>query len=146
MSNNVEKMNPIPQGKYLPASRFGKMIYTAGMTPRRNGVLIQCGKVKTEAPVSAYKAAVEQAAANALTAATHSLTKNETIGQILALNVYINAEETFEAHSSLADFASEYLYQKLGERAIGSRAAIGVGSLPGGAPIEIQLIAVVSDS
>lgn len=145
MTKNEGNVNPIPQGKYLPASRFGEMIYTAGMTPRRQGVLIQSGKVTTENSVRAYKTAVEQAAANALTAATNTLTKNENLGQILALNVYINAQETFEAHSSLADFASEYLYEKLGERAIGSRAAIGVASLPGDAPVEIQIVAVVSD-
>lgn len=143
MSNDEGKTNPIPQGKYLPASRFGKMIYTAGMTPRHQGVLIYGGKVTTEEPINAYKAAVEQAAANALTAVMNALTENEKLGQILALNVYVNAQETFEAHSSLADFASEYLFEKLGEVSIGSRAAIGVASLPGDAPVEIQLVAGV---
>ena len=38
--------NPIPQGKYVPATRGGQMIFTAGMTPRNNGVLIFSGKVK----------------------------------------------------------------------------------------------------
>lgn len=138
---NKENLNPIPQGKYFPATRFGQLIYTAGMTPRSNGVLIQSGKVLSGHPVRAYQAAVEQAAANALIAAANTLTENEKIGQILTLNVYVNAEENYETHSSLADFASEYLYKQLGEHAIGSRSAIGVASLPGNAPVEIQLIA-----
>ena len=29
--------NPIPQGNYKPAVRYGNLIYTAGMTPRRTG-------------------------------------------------------------------------------------------------------------
>lgn len=32
--------NPIPQGKYLPASRSGNLVFSAGMTPRNKGVLI----------------------------------------------------------------------------------------------------------
>ncbi|KAB2329759.1 RidA family protein [Cytobacillus depressus] len=144
MSTYGAKTNPIPQGKYVPASRFGSLVYTAGMTPRNNGELIQIGKVSVEQSVSTYKAAVRQAVANALTAVKNILTDQERVEQILALTVYINAEETFKAHSSLADFASEYLYEELGNAGIGSRAAIGVASLPGDAPVEIQLIAAVS--
>ncbi|WP_438317979.1 RidA family protein [Sporosarcina sp. FA9] len=143
MSTLEEKNNPIPQGKYAPASRFGNMIYTAGMTPRKNGVLIQSGKVRTGDSVSAYKTAVRQAVANALTAAKNLLAEQEQLEQIISLTVYINSDETFESHSSIADFASEYLYEELGDSGIGSRAAIGVASLPGNAPIEIQLIAGV---
>ena len=144
MNTLNEINNPIPQGNYVPASRFGKMIYTAGMTPRNNGELIQSGKVITSEPVSIYKAAVRQAVANALTAAMNTLAEPEQLEQVLSLTVYVNAEDTFEAHSSLADFASEYLFEKMGNAGIASRAAIGVASLPGNAPVEIQLIAVVS--
>jgi enamine deaminase RidA (YjgF/YER057c/UK114 family) len=144
MNTLNEINNPIPQGNYVPASRFGNMIYTAGMTPRNNGVLIQSGKVITSEPVSIYKAAVRQAVANALTAALNTLAEQERLEQILSLTVYVNAEDTFQAHSSLADFASEYLFEKMGNAGIASRAAIGVASLPGNAPVEIQLIAGVS--
>lgn len=144
MSHFEEKMNPIPQGKYVPASRFGSLIYTAGMTPRYNGELIQRGKVRTAQPAGTYKAAVRQAAANALTAAQNTLSEKEKLEQIVSLTVYINAEEEFQAHSKLADFASEFLFEKLGDTGIGSRAAIGVASLPGDAPVEIQLVAGVA--
>ncbi|WP_043932497.1 RidA family protein [Bacillus sp. EB01] len=143
MSGLRGEANPIPQGKYVPASRYENLIYTAGMTPRNNGVLIQEGKVSAGLPVGTYNAAVRQAAANALTAAKNMINEQERLEQILALTVYINAEDTFQAHSSLADFASEYLFEELGHAGIGSRAAIGVASLPGNAPIEIQLIASV---
>lgn len=144
MSTLSDQNNPIPQGNYVPASRFGNIIYTAGMTPRKNGVLIQSGKVLIAEPVSTYKEAVRQAAANALTAAINTLEEQERLEQILTLTVYVNAEDSFQTHANLADFASEYLFEKLGNKGIGSRAAIGVASLPGNAPVEIQLVAAVS--
>ena len=61
--------NPIPQGNYRPAVRYGNLIYTAGMTPRRNGVLIQSGKIRPDRPLDDYREAIIQAASNALTAA-----------------------------------------------------------------------------
>jgi enamine deaminase RidA (YjgF/YER057c/UK114 family) len=144
MNTTVKKSNPIPQGKYVPASRYGNLIYTAGMTPRINGVLICSGKISPAEPVDNYKAAVRQAAKNALTAALNTLTGEEHLEKVIMSTVYINAEDTFQSHSRLADFASEYLYEELQDAGIGSRAAIGVASLPGNAPVEIQLIVAVS--
>lgn len=144
MTENKERKNPVPQGDYVPASRFGNIIYTAGMTPRYNGELIQSGKVSAEEPLSIYKSAVRQATANALTAAENTLQHHEKLSQILTLTVYINAAVNFEAHSGLADFASAYLIESLGIVGIGSRAAVGVASLPGNAPVEVQLVAVSS--
>ncbi len=137
-----KKPNPIPQGNYVPATRGGDLIYTAGMTPRRNGVLILTGKVKAPEPAEAYKEAVRQATANALTAAVNLLSEKERILQILSLTVYVNAEEGYTAHPRLADFASELLSEELGGAGIGSRVAIGVASLPADAPVEVQLVAL----
>lgn len=93
-----------------------------------------------------HKASVRQVVENVLTAAKNTFMEQERIVQILALTVYINTEGYFHAHSSLADFASEYLYEELVNAGIGSRAAEGVVSLPGNAPVEIQLIAAISKS
>ena len=41
-----KEANPVPQGKYVPATRSGNLIFTAGMTPRNNGILIREGKVQ----------------------------------------------------------------------------------------------------
>lgn len=73
----TREANPIPQGKYVPATRFGNMIFTAGMTPRNNGVLLKTGKIKATDEIADYKEAVVQAAKNALTAAKNKLENGE---------------------------------------------------------------------
>lgn len=144
MNTPDKQKKPLPQGQYVVASRFENIIYTAGMTPRKNGILIQKGKVNKDKPLSHYKGAVRQAAANATTAALNTLTKQERLKQVLSFTIYVNTDETFETHSLLADFASEYFFEQIGNAGIGSRIAVGVSSLPGNAPIEIQLIAAIS--
>jgi len=47
------------------------------------------------------------------------------------------------AHTSVADGASERLHAVLGERGAAARSAIGVASLPSGAPLEVELVAAV---
>jgi len=138
-----KEANPIPQGKYVPATRFGDIIFTAGMTPRRNGVLIREGKVKISDSFDEYAIAVRQAAKNALTAAKNRLEEGEHIAAILSITVYVNAEAGFTSQSKIADIASEYFCEELGEAGVGSRAAVGVSSLPGNAPVEISIVAGV---
>ena len=65
----MRSQTPIPQGKYRPALRNGNAIYTAGMTPRRNGVLVMTGQVGPDTPLETLAPAVAQAAQNALAAA-----------------------------------------------------------------------------
>lgn len=137
----MKEKNPIPQGKYVPATRNGNTIYTAGMTPRDNGVLIKVGPIHPDVPLEDYKQATCQAAKNALVAARNMLADNERLAGILALTVYVNAYPGFSKQSAIADFASEYLCEQLGEAGIAARASVGVESLPGNAPCEISLVA-----
>ena len=136
-----KEAHPIPQGKYVPATRFGQLIYTAGMTPRKNGVLMMEGKLGQTANLEDYREAVVQAAKNALTAARNKMNEGEALAQILSITVYVNAEADFTGQSKLADMASEYFCEELGEAGVGSRAAVGVASLPGNAPVEISIVA-----
>lgn len=134
---------PVPQGDYVPARRSGKLIVTAGMTPRRDGQLMFLGPVRSDAAVEDHHEAVVLACSNALAAARNMLAPGEELDAILSMTVYVAAEPGFAAHSRLADAASAFLRQELGEAGVSSRAAVGVATLPGGAPVEIQLMAAV---
>ena len=130
--------NPVPHGNYVPAVKRNGFIFTAGMTPRKDGVLIQKGKVEAGVPLETYQKAVEQAAKNALTAAQNTLAPGV---QIMQLVVYVNAGPGFTEHTALADFASAYLAEKLGPAGISPRAALGMASLPKEAGVEVSIVA-----
>lgn len=87
--------------------------------------------------------AVRLATLNALTAAKACLILGERISKILQLNVFLNTEERYVEHAKIADYASDLIIENLGNNSIGSRAAIGVASLPSNATIEITLIAKI---
>ena len=133
--------NPIPQGKYRPAVRYGSFIYTAGMTPRKDGVLLMSEKVSAAKPAEYYRDAAVQAASNALTAAKNALAEGEKIAQILSLTVYVNTEPDYLTHAKIGDLVSGWLCEQLGDAGIGARACVGVATLPGNAPLEVQIVA-----
>lgn len=142
MSQHNEQ--PIPQGKYLVAVRHADMIYTSGMTPRKEGNLIYSGKIRVNDPLESHREAIRLATSNAVVALQSCLKEHEKISVIAQLTVFLNAETGFTLHSKLADYASDVLIEYFGSHAIGSRAAIGVASLPSDAPVEITLVGVVT--
>ncbi len=142
MNQNI--VQPIPQGLYKPAVRHDNIIYTSGMTPRKNGELLYYGKIEASKPIEVYKDAVCLASKNALLSAQYCLKENEKISLILQMTIYLCAKEDFTQHSKISDYASNFLLEKLGLDSVGSRAAVGVSSLPSNAPVEVKLVAVVS--
>ena len=94
-------------------------------------------------PPATYRAAIIQAASNALIAAQNTLSADERIAQVLSLTVYVNATPDYTTHAKIGDVVSEYLYEQLGDAGIGARAAIGLATLPGNAPVEVQLVAAI---
>ncbi len=141
MSQTFEQ--PIPQGKYLPAVRHANVIYTSGMTARKAGKLLFSGKIRIADSIESHQDAVRLATLNALAAAQSCLVEGEKIALVLQLNVFLNAEEGFAEHAKIANYASDVLMENLGDNCIGSRAAIGVASLPSNASVEITMTAKV---
>ena len=101
------------------------------------------GKIRASDPVESHRDTVHLAALNALVAAQACLKEGEKISVILQLNIFLNAEPEFTAHPKIADYASEVLIEHLGPGSIGSRATVGVATLPSDAPVELTLIGKV---
>src|SRR5699024_8733763 len=134
------------QGNYLLASRYKDIVFTAGMTPRKNGKLIQMGKVNLKNGIEFYKNSIELATSNALLTINKTMSEDEEIHKILSLVVYINTDLNFESHTILVNCASILLYEELGSNGISSRAAVGVSCLPGNSTLEIMLVASIINS
>ncbi|MGX9430701.1 MULTISPECIES: RidA family protein [Bradyrhizobium] len=133
---------PPAQGHYVPAKRHGDLIFVSGMTPRKNGKLLYRGQVALEGPGEDFRAATELAAQNALDAAQTQLEPDEQLAGAINLTVYVNAPPGYTHHSQIADFASRHIERSIGG-SLPSRVAIGVSSLPGGALVEVSLVASV---
>jgi len=134
---------PAPQGDYRPALLHDGVVYTAGMTPRRDGELVLRGVVGVTVSAGQAFDAAGIAAGNALAAARSVLPDGATDVRCLRMTVYIACAQSFHELSAVADGASATLGAELGGSGVPVRAAIGVQTLPSGAPVEVDLIAAV---
>jgi enamine deaminase RidA (YjgF/YER057c/UK114 family) len=132
-----------PQGAYVPAVVHGGLAWTAGMTPRRYGELVVQGIVGRDLDIAEAREAAAIAADNAVTALAEAVGL-PGIDRVVKMTVFIAAVDGFTAHSAVADGASKVLRERLGERGAVARSAVGVRTLPSGAPVEVELVAAVT--
>lgn len=135
---------PRPQGDYRAALVEGGLAMSAGMTPRVDGRLTVTGVVGLDVALSAAQEAAGLAARNAVTAIAVELGGVPgRIRRLLRMTVYVACADGFHELSKVADGASAGLRAVLPDAALPVRSAIGVRSLPGGAPVEVELTAAV---
>ena len=139
---STERPVPRPQGDYVPAVLHGGVVYTAGMTPRRDGVLAFTGTVGEGLDPDQARVAAGLAAGNALVAARSAIPSGAAL-RCLKMTVFIACTAEFTALSAVADGASAVLVDELGEVGRPARSAIGVCALPSGAPVEVELVCAV---
>ncbi|WP_285489264.1 RidA family protein [Amycolatopsis taiwanensis] len=143
MSEQASAPPPVPQGRYRTAVLAGGLVYSAGMTPRRAGNLVVTGRVGQDLDLATASWAAGLAAGNALVAVSEAAGGLDLIERCVRMTVYICCTPEFTELSAVADGASAVLAARLGEHALPVRAAVGVRALPGGAPVEVDLIVAV---
>jgi enamine deaminase RidA (YjgF/YER057c/UK114 family) len=132
-----------PAGNYVPAVRAGNLIYVSGQLPVRPDGSRVTGKLGDGISVEeAYEAARLSAVAMIarLRDAAGSL---DRVRRIVKVTGYVNATPDFTQHPQVINGASDLLAEVFGEAGKHARAAIGIGSLPAGCPVEVDLIAEV---
>jgi enamine deaminase RidA (YjgF/YER057c/UK114 family) len=84
--------------------------------------------------------AARVATLNVLSAARNHLGSLDKVTKVVKLTTYLATEETFLAHPRVADGASELLRDVFGEDKLPVRMVLGVGSLPLGVPVVVEVL------
>lgn len=134
---------PTPVAAYVPARTTGTLLYASGQTPTAEGKLVWRGKVGSDLTVQAGYKAARLAALNCLAELVSVLGSLDRVAKIVKVNGYVNSADGFGDQPKVVDGASELLQALFGEAGRHARTSIGVYALPGGAPVEIELIVEV---
>jgi enamine deaminase RidA (YjgF/YER057c/UK114 family) len=130
-----------PIGAYAPYVIDGRLLFIAGQLPTKDGKLVATGKVGAEVSLAVAQAAARQSAINILAAAQAAV--GGDLGRIAAclkLTGFVACDPGFTDHPQVINPASELMGQVFGEAGRHARAAVGVASLPLGAPVEIDAV------
>jgi enamine deaminase RidA (YjgF/YER057c/UK114 family) len=133
-----------PLAAYVPAVQSGQHVYVSGQLPMVEGTLPYVGKVGADVTVDQGYELARICALNAL-AAIDSLVGLGRIVKIVKLTGFVASAEGFTGQPAVVNGASELFGDVLGELGRHARSAVGVAELPLGAPVEVEVIAEVSE-
>jgi enamine deaminase RidA (YjgF/YER057c/UK114 family) len=126
-------------GAYVPAKRVGKLIYTAGQLPMKDGKLMASGPVPSATSIESAQACAKQCVINALNAVENLCGVDELAG-VLRVGAFVLSDDGFDKQPAVANAASEFLIEIFGDAGKHVRAAVGTNALPLGASVEIEFI------
>lgn len=132
---------PRPVGSYAPGKVFGSLVFASGQTPTREGVPVYRGRVGTDLSIEEGYAAARLAALNCVAELEVVCGDLRRVDGILKVNGYVAAAEDFEEQPAVINGASDLLREIFVDSGVHARTAIGIQSLPGGAPVEVELVA-----
>ena len=131
---------PGPFGAYVPAKRSGNLVFVAGQLPMKDGKLVATGQVLSRCGIDAAKAAARQCVVNALAAVRTVEPDLGKIAGVIRVGVFVNSDPTFTEQPKVANGASEFLIELLGDAGKHARAAVGVSALPLDAAVEVEFV------
>lgn len=132
-----------PVAAYVPATKTGNLVFTAGQLPLVNGEMAKTGKVGTDVTLEEAKHLAEICALNTL-AAVDLVAPVDSIVKVVRVVCYVNGAPGFLSQPQVANGASELFMHIFGEAGIAARSALGVAELPLNSPVEIELIVEVA--
>ena len=131
---------PAPAGSYVPATRTGNLVFTAGQLPFEGGELNLRGKVGDAVGVDEASEAARLCALNALAAAATQTGGLAGISRIVKVTGFVASAPGFNGQAQVLNGASDFLGEVFGDAGLHSRAAVGVAELPMDVPVEVEIV------
>lgn len=129
-----------PIANYVNAVQTGNLIFLAGKGPTfDDGSMIQ-GKVGVDLTIEQGYEAARLTAINQLAVLKAELGSLDRVKRVVKVLGMVNASPEFTDHPKVINGFSDLMVEVFKEKGKHARAAVGMGSLPGNIPVEIEMI------
>ena len=137
---------PSPIANYVPGVRVGNLFYLSGVGPALGAdVERYFGKLGSDLCVDDGYRAARLVGVNLISRTRGELGGLGRVKSIVKLRsmVYVTAE--FTEHPAVANGCSDLLVEVFGDKGRHTRSAVGMSSLHGGIPVEIEMTVEVNE-
>jgi enamine deaminase RidA (YjgF/YER057c/UK114 family) len=133
-----------PAANYVPFMRTGSLLFTAGQLPLKDGKIEVAGLLGKDVDTVAGREAARLCAINVLAQVKAALGDLEKIVRVVKVTAFVASAPGFTEQHLVANGASDFLAEALGERGKHARAAVGTASLPLNAAVEVEAVVEVA--
>ncbi len=132
---------PKPVAVYKPLVVVGNLAYVSGHGPLKPDQSLITGRVGQDLDLAAGKTAARQVGLAILATLRNELGSLDRVKRVIKVLGMVNCTPDFLDHPKVINGCSELFAEVFGpEYGIGSRSAVGMGSLPGNIAVEIEAI------
>jgi enamine deaminase RidA (YjgF/YER057c/UK114 family) len=132
-----------PVANYVPFRWAGNLLYLSGQGPRLTGGGMGVGKVGRDLSIEQAYEHARLTGLSLLATAKAAIGELSRVDAVIKLLGMVNAEPDFGEHPKVINGCSDLFVEVLGDAGRHARSAVGMGSLPGGISVEIEVILLV---
>ncbi|RAJ28542.1 RidA family protein [Pedobacter cryoconitis] len=130
---------PKPLGVYKPYLIDGKYLFLSGHGPVNDDKSLTIGRIGADLDQEEGKLAARQVGLTMLSTIKTNLGTLNRVKRVIKVLGMVNCTPDFEKHPFIINGCSELFAQVWGEEnGVGTRSAVGFGSLPDNIPVEIE--------
>ena len=132
-----------PMANYVNAVRTGNLLYLAGKGPGLPGKPLPVGKVGRDFTIEQGYGFARETGLSLIAVMKAELGDLDRVGRIVKVLGMVNATPEFGNQPEVINGCSDLFVEVFGDRGRHARSAVGMGSLPRGIPVEIEVIVEV---
>jgi enamine deaminase RidA (YjgF/YER057c/UK114 family) len=131
---------PAPIANYVRTVRAGNLLFVSGHGPFRNGKPEFVGKVGKELTLEEGYKSARLVCLNCLASVKEALGDLDRVKRVVKLLGMVNCTPDFAQQPQVINGASDLLVQLYGDAGRHARSAVGMGALPMGISVEIEMV------
>jgi len=131
---------PKAVANYVGAVTVGNLVFVSGHGPVQDGTFLYVGKVDSVVSVEDAQKAAQLVMLNALASLKAEIGSLDRVRRVVKLLGMVNSDPQFSRQPEVINGASNLLTHLFGERGRHARSAVGMGALPNGISVEIEMI------
>ena len=132
---------PKPAGVYKPVVIIGNLAYVSGHGPLKADGTLMTGRVGSDVDQAHGYAAAKQTGLAILASLRVALGNLDRVHRVIKTLGMVNSTPEFTQHPAVINGCSELFAHVFGpDHGVGTRSAVGMGSLPGNISVEIEMI------
>ncbi|MDX1332477.1 MAG: RidA family protein [Robiginitalea sp.] len=132
-----------PVANYVNAVRAGNLLFLAGKGPKKADGAYVTGKLGSDLTVEEGYEAARLAGINQLAVLKAELGNLNRVKRIVKVLGMVNAGPDFTDQPEVVNGFSDLMVEVFGQRGKHARAAVGMGSLPRGIAVEVEMVVEV---
>ena len=134
-----------PVANYIMTMQVGNIMFTSGHGPGDGEGKIYKGQLGSDLTIEDGYQSARQVGLGLISTLKHALGDLDRIKRIVKVLGFVNSASTFTDQPAVINGASDLFVEVFGDKGKHTRSAVGMVQLPGGIPVEIEMVVEIEE-